>query len=199
MKHILKLIPALMLALAMSAHGQAIDSTVLEGNTGTTSATVIVKPGTGAVELKDVAYRIDAGNASATIDIRVGKGRLSINSATASSGTVLWFDNDPTAVSTSDYLIFEDVSEGTYQLNRAVSTATTSVTVLTATGVATTTDDRVYTLASRVRRPAPERTASSSIGQTSIWLPANLPSAITLDGNTTSCQISLSGTRSNFK
>lgn len=199
MKHILKLIAVLALAFTVSVNAQGIDSIVLEGNTGTRSATVIVKPGTGVAELKDLAYRVDASNASATVDIRTGKGRVSVNSATSGSGTVLWFDNDPTVITTSDYFIFEDVSLGTFQLNRCTATATTSITVLDATGVATTTDDRIYTLNSRVRRPAPEIASSSTIGVTSIWLPANLPSALTLDGNTTSCQISVSGVRSNGK
>jgi hypothetical protein len=201
MKNYLKLLTSLTLALTASvAFGQAVvESTFVEGNTGTTSATVIVKPGSGAAEVSDIAYRLDTGTTSATVDIRTGKNRVQPNSATSGSGSVLWFDNNPTLVSAQDYVIFNDVSGKTFELLKCTASASTSITVQETISVATATDDYIFPLNSRVRRPAPPVNSTTAGNKASIWLPAGLPSAITLDGNTTSCQISISGTRGNSK
>lgn len=197
MKKFLTLIA--MLALGVTASYAQVESTFVEGATGTTSATVVVKPGTSAAEIRDVGFRVDAGNNSATIDIRTGKSRKNVNSATSGSGTVLWFDNDPTVATTDDFVLFEDASLGTYSLLRVQASATTSITVRETISVATTTSDGVYPLNARVRRPAPVSPSSTVSYVTSIWLPAGVPSALTLDGNTTSCQIAISGVRTNTK
>lgn len=193
---------ALFVALGISqAFGQATESTILAGNTGTTSATVFVPTGTSAAEIRDIAHRLDNGVTTGTIDIRTAKSRSVVTSATSASQSVLWLDNDPTLVSVGDYVIFEDADSTTtpMYLFRAKASASTSITVQETIGVATTTSDNIYPLRAAVRRPAQPNHSPTANPHVSIWLPAGFPSALTLDGNTTSCSIAISGVRGNSK
>lgn len=201
MKKFLSLILLTVLA-SVQVYGQATEATFLAGATGTTSATVFVPTASSAAEIRDLSYRLDAGVTTGTVDIRVAKARYSITSATAASGTTLWFANTGSAIVTQgDYVIFEDASSPTanYYLYRAKTVTSTSITVQETITPATALLDNVYPLNATVRRPAPPVNSTTSANRVSIWLPAGLPSALTLDGNTTSCQLEVSGVRGNSK
>ena len=186
---------------SLQAFGQATESTILSGATGTTSATVFVPTATSAAEIRDITHRLDTGVISGTVDIRTGKSRSSVTSATAASTSVVYFDNDPTLTSIGDYVIVEDNSSTTapYILLRAKASTSTSITVQETIGVALTTSDAVYPLAPAVRRVAQPNNSPTANARVSIWLPAGLPSALTLDGNTTACTLEISGVRGNSK
>lgn len=196
----MKFMKLMVLGLIFAVSAQAadvIDSIINDGNTGSASATVVVKPARGWGHITDLNTRVDANNTSATVDIRQGVEQLAVTSSTSGSGTVLWFANSsPTRVAVSDYLLFNDVSAKTYTLLRTTAVTSTSATVETTISVALSTSDFLYTLASRIRRPITQGNASQTSGLANIYVPANMPSVLTIDGNTTSCQISISGERS---
>lgn len=171
-------------------------SPVNEGATGTTSATAYIRAGsTDVVKLTDVAWKVDSANTSTTINIRQGKKRFAVTSATSASGTVLWFDNSASSIAAGDYVIYDDTSAAQLYVWRTSAAATTSVTVNGTITPATTTSDYVWALQSTIYRPAPDNTVSGTVMLGEIYLPGQAPTALTLDGNTTSCKLSVSGVR----
>lgn len=190
----------LTLSASLRAENDVV-TTENQGATGTTSATVIVQPASGTFNLTDLQWRVDSANTSATVDIRTGKARVAVTSATAASGTALWFSNSsPTLVAAQDYVIYFNAAAGTYTLLKCTASTSTSITVQETISPATATADNIYTLNARIRRPASSSAASVTVaGASNLWFPANLPTALTVDGNTTSCQISISGVRSFYK
>lgn len=169
---------------------------VNESATGTISATAFVRAGaTDVVKLTDVAWKVDAGNSSGTINLRTGKKRFAVDSATSASGTVLWFDNSGSTIAVNDYLIFDDVSAAQLYLYSVRAVATTSATVYQTITPATTVSDYVWALNTTVTRPALDASVSGTVNMGQIYLPGQAPTAISLDGNTTSCRISASGVR----
>jgi hypothetical protein len=192
-----KKILASLLGLALSFSAQAeqfVNGTFSDTADGTKSATAFVPKGSGFANITDLSYKLDAGLTSGTVDIRRAEAECAITSATSGSGTVLWFDNDPAQTAVGEYVIFLDVSLNTYTLHRVSVAGTTSITVLDTVSVATTTSDKVYSCLPTIRRHAPS-VVSSVQGTANIWLPSDLPSALTIDGNTTSCRISVNGVR----
>jgi len=182
------------LVLVAQVRAEVTESVFNKGATGTTSATVIVPNGNGEAVINDLAYQIDAGLATATIAIRPGKTKFAVTSATSASGSVLWFTNSGTQVGVASYVIYFNAANATYTLLRASAATTTSITVQETITPATTTSDLVYSTEGTINRHAlPSQTFTS--GNVNIWLPKNVPSALTLDGNTTSCRISISGRR----
>jgi hypothetical protein len=146
-----------------------------------------------------LSYKLDGGVTTGRIAVYPGKQQVAVTSATSASQSVIWFDNSNSIVGTGDYLIFNDVSEGTYTLIRVSvkATALTSATVQDTISVAMTTSDLLFTTSGRFIRHAPQMTTSSTVQPLNgIYLPANLPSAVSIDGNTTSCSVFISGTRS---
>lgn len=201
MKNTIKLL-GLFVALICSSVAQAqnyVTDTIALGATGTTSATVVIPKGNGFLNITDLIWDLDNTVTSGTIDIRAGEAEFGIASATSGSGTVLWFANTGTAVAAGEYVVFFDESAGSYTMTRANVATTTSITVADTISVATTTSDKVFSLKSAVRRNAPDITTSSTVAGQSIWLPRDLPSAITVDGNTTACKIGVSGVRTLYK
>jgi hypothetical protein len=192
MKKILSLVLGLAFALNVQAQ-QFVVSTFADSEDGTRSATAFVPKSAGFGQITDLAYKLDAGITTGTVDIHRGEREIAVNSATSGTGSVLWFDNDPTAVSALEYLIFWDDSAKTYFLYRATVATATSITIQE-TAPITTTSDKVYACSAVVRRHAPN-VVSNSLGACDIWLPSDMPSALTLDGNTTSCRIAISGVR----
>lgn len=190
-----KLIALLMaLSLSVSVHAQQyVVSTFSDSEDGTKSATAFVPKASGFAHITDLAYRLDAGVTTGTVDIHRGEREISVNSATSGTGSILWFDNDPTAVSAQEYVIFWDDSASTYFLYKATVSAATSITIQE-TAPITTTSDKVYPCSAVTRRHA-TNTVSGSLGSCDIWLPSDMPAALTLDGNTTSCRISVTGNR----
>lgn len=189
MKKLIALLAITLAGLAQAAQFEG--ATFAESADGTTSATAFIPKGDGLVHITDLAYRLDGGLTTGTVDIRRGEVERSVTSATSAS-TQIWFDNDPTIVSGAEYVILFDDSANTYYLYRCVTTAANSISVQETT-VATTTSDKLYSCRATVRRHAP--IMSNSTGAVDIWLPSDLPSALTIDGNTTSCRISVGGTR----
>lgn len=179
----------------------AVSSVFGESASGTKSATVIVKPGKEPGVVTDLTWEVDTGVTTGSVDIRLGKKRFAVASATSGSGTVLWFTNSGTQVAADDFVIFHDVSVGTFTLHRVQASTATSATVYETVSVATTTDDLVYSLLSVLRRPARPVTTSGTTGPAAveIHIPADLPSAFVIDGNTTSCRINVNGVRSPHK
>jgi hypothetical protein len=190
-----KLIALLMaLSLSVSVHAQQyVVSTFSDSEDGTKSATAFVPKATGIAHITDLAYRLDAGLTTGTVDIHRAEREISVNSATSGTGSILWFDNDPTAVSAQEYVIFWDDSASTYFLYKATVSTATSITIQE-TAPITTTSDKVYPCMAVTRRHA-TNTVSGSLGSCDIWLPSDMPAALTLDGNTTSCRISVTGNR----
>ncbi len=175
-----------------------VNSVFNSGATGTTSATAIVPPGKGTAVITDMITRYDAGNVTATTHIRTAKAVKPVTSATSASGSVVYFDNSASLVAASGYLLVKDGS-GSYQLLRASAVATTSVTVYQTITAAMTVNDFVYPLNTSVQRPALNAISATAQAEKYLYLPESLPAAITLDGNTTSCAISISGVRSAYK
>jgi len=192
---LVKLVMALALAFALPLQADDYITSVFNTSAnGTASATVFVPRGAGIAHITDVSYDLDTLVTTGTIDIHQAESEQSITSATA-SGSVLWFDNDtPTHVAALEYVIFYDVSTNTYYLYRTTASAATSVTIQETLSAATTTADKIYPCKAVSRRHAPN-VVSSTLGVADIWLPSDLPSALTLDGNTTSCRLSISGVR----
>lgn len=192
----LVLLVGLMLSASAFADGD-IDRVFNAGGTGTASATAIVTASDSPMQITDLVWDLDNTVTTGTVDIRVGNRKLAVNSATSGSGSVIWFDNSGSLVASGNYLIA--LVNGTSTLVRVKgSTATTSVTVQETLGAMATTDV-FWICQSTVSRNAPDLSNSSTLAPVSIWLPANVPAAFTLDGNTTACKISLSGVRSAYK
>jgi hypothetical protein len=194
MNKILALLAALFLVSLPIHAEQYVAGPFNDTADGTRSATAFVPAGQGLAHVTDLTWDLDATVTTGTVDIRRGEAEFAVSSATSASGTAIWFDNDPTFVSAYEYVIFYDSSLKTYSLFRCVTSAATSITVQETIGVATTTSDKLYSCLSTIRRHAPNVT-SSTWSPADIWLPSDLPSALTVDGNTTSCRISVSGTR----
>ena len=171
---------------------------VNESETGTYSATVYINPGNcNVVQLTDVAWDTDTGNVSGTLNIRTGLNRYAVTSPTSASGTVLWFTNSNTAVAVSAYVLYHDTSADILYLYRVAAATTTSITVYETITPATAVTDYVWSLNTAVSRPVFDRAISGTDHVGDIWLPGREPSALTLDGNTTSCKLSVSGVRLN--
>ncbi len=183
-----------------SANAEDVRGVVNKSATGTTSATLIVEGTADPVELTDQSWRMDASVTTGLIAFRSGDVRYPVTSATSASSTQLWFANTGTAVAVGDYVIIHDVSDDSYILNRAAAATTTSITVQSTISPAITTSDNVWSVNDNTgsEKPIPA-TASATSSFGSIWLPAGRPTAVTIDGNTTSCRISVSGVRSPSK
>lgn len=180
-------------SMLLSVNAQDIGGIVNKGATGSASATVYIDSGNAAaVKITDLACKLDAANTSATIDIRQGRKSYTSTSATSSS-TVVYFDNSTSAIAQGDYLLFEDVSAGSLTLCRVTAAAAASATTQQTLSAAT--NDKVWTLAAAVRRPVGDTSISGTARVQDIYLPGKEPSAITLEGNTTACKVSLSGVR----
>jgi hypothetical protein len=169
-------------------------STFQEGSTGTTSATVVIRPSEGSAHVTDIIYKLDSTLTTGTISVYPGKARFLVTSATA-SGTTLWFDNSSSAVAAGDFVILSDVSTVNNYLYRTTAVTTTSVTINSSITAATTTSDIVYSTRGRFVRHAPTINTSQTFPSVSVWLPSGVPSAIAVDGNTTACSIFVSGVR----
>lgn len=193
-----KLVLLIGLGLAASAFADGdIDRVFNTGSTGTTSATAIVSPSDSPMQVTDLVWDLDNTVTTGTVDISIGNRRLAVSSATSGSGSVIWFDNSQSLVASGDYLIA--VVAGTSTLVRTKGTVATTSATIQETLAAMATTDALWTTATRIRRNAPDLTTSSTLAPVSIWLPANVPAAFTIDGNTTACKISLSGVRSAYK
>ena len=186
-----------MMAVFAGVNVEAVDlhvtSTFGDSEDGTKSATAFVPKAQGHAQITDLAYNLDQGTTTGTVDIQRGESEQAVSSATSGTGSVLWFDNNPTLVSLAEYVIFWDDSAATYFLYRCTGTAATSITIQE-TAPITTTSDKIYPCLPTVRRHA-LNPKSNTIGPADIWLPSDLPSALTIDGNTTSCRISVNGVR----
>lgn len=190
MKTILGII-GLLAAFAVGSVNAQEQGTFVVGTNGTTSATAIVPPAAGAAVVTDLVAATDAGNVSATVQIRTGKVRKAVSSATTAGNTV-WFTNTGTNLAVQGYAIVHETSANSLLLVKVASATATQVQVYE-TLPNLDTSDYIYPLNVTVPRGA--NMSGTVSGPVNIWLPANLPSALTLDGNTTSCRISASGYR----
>lgn len=178
----------------------AVDSTFNTSASGTTSATVFVPEGRGYANVTDLAWKLDSGVTTGTVAIRSAIERKKVTSATASSAQVIYISNPGNSLTLSNYVIFLDASTGTHYLRRIAASSTTSVTLDSSiSGIASTTDDVLYLCAATVTKPVINLTSATVAPGINLWLPNNLPTALTLDGNTTACQIEASGVRSQYK
>lgn len=194
-KYLLLIVGLVFAGVTVKAETGAM-STIQEGSTGTVSATVYVRPSDGNAHITDVSYKIDAANTSPVIAVYPGQKRFLVSSPTATSGTqTIWFDNSSSAVAQGDYVILSDVSTINNYLYRAVAVSSTGVQVGVTLSAATTTSDILYTTKGRLLRPTSPQPNSTTIAPVDIWLPSGVPSAIAVDGNTTSCSIFISGVR----
>lgn len=191
MKTILGIIGLLAAFAVGSVNAQDSQGTFVVGTNGTTSATAIVPPAAGVAVVTDLVGVPDAGNTSATVNIRTGKVRKAVTSATT-AGTTVWFSNTGTNLTSQGYAIVHETAANTLMLVKVASATATQVQVYE-TLPNLDTSDYIYPLNVAVPRGA--LTSWTASGPVNIWLPANLPSALTLDGNTTSCRISVSGYR----
>lgn len=168
-----------------------------QGNNGTTSATVIVPQGEGMANITDLSVRLDSGVTTGIVSIDIAKTVHAITSATAASASVFWFDNAASDVAVSGFIIFLDQSTGTYYLRKVSAASTTSCTTYSSVPVATlATYDKIWSCLSTIQKPV-FTNVSATLGSSTpgIWLPSTMPVAFTVDGNTTSCRITLSGIR----
>ncbi len=189
----------LLMLLSVSGYAQDTVQNVFGlSSTGTTSATVIIPEGAGFANVTDLAYRLDSAVTTGTVGIRMGQVKYPITSSTASAASVLWITNTGTAVAALEYVIVYDASAGTYYLRRVSAATTTSITIDSSISITTETADYVWSTFDTVEKPV-SNTTSATIGNGSmlgvLWLPANAPSALTIDGNTTACRISVNGVR----
>lgn len=191
MKTILGIIGLAVAFVAASVNAQDNQGTFVVGTNGTTSATAIVPPAAGAAIVTDLVAATDAGNVSATVQIRTGKVRKAVSSATTAGNTV-WFTNTSTNLAVQGYAIVHETGANTLLLVKVASATATQVQVYE-TLPNLDTSDYIYPLNVTVPRGA--NMSATVMGPVNIWLPANLPSALTLDGNTTSCKLSVSGYR----
>lgn len=188
----------LLACIQVSVFGQYVNGPVNKSASGTTSATVIVEGGNAPVELTDVGFRFDAGVTTGLLVVQSGDAQYDVASATAASTSIIWFTNTGTAVAVGEYVILFDESTGDHYLRRVNAATTTSVTVQASIGIAQTILDKVWSVDSTVERPVTGNpSATSNVGR--VWLPAGRPTALTVDGNTTACRISVSGVRGNTK
>lgn len=191
-KHILALFLAF--TLTSTALYARVEKVFNSSATGTTSATVFVPKGAGVAEVKGLAWRIDAGVTTAFVGEYIGRKQYAITSSTASAASVLWFNNANSEVTDGSFVIFYDLSADTYYLRRVTTATTTSVTLLNSIAVTTTTSDLIWGCLPAVNMPVGDP-ARTSGGFPQLWLPTENPVALVIDGNTTSCAISVSGAR----
>lgn len=179
--------------------GSEIRGVFNASSSGTTSATVFVDSSTDFPQITDLSWKLDAGVTTGTITFRSGDIKYSSTSATSASGTVVWFANAATSVAVGEYIIIRE--NGSYFLRQVTAATTTSVTVSESISSALTTSSLVWAVnSSTSTRYAPQlATPTSPYSAVSIWLPKERPTAITVDGNTTACRISVSGNYSNYK
>lgn len=192
MNNIYKALFLIALTFASSAFAERTQ-VINGGNTGTTSATVIIPPNDGTAHITDLVWDLDNTVTTGTIDIRPGKDEFSVTSATSGTGSVIWFDNSASSAAAASYLILE--TSTSTSLVRCTAVATTSVTVQE-TVAAMAVGNKVWTTRGTFRRNAPDQTTSSTLAPVNLYLPAKVPSAITIDGNTTACKIYVGGERS---
>lgn len=162
-------------------------------STGTTSATAFVPTGNAIGEIRDLSYRLDSGVTTGFIGQYVGQRKYAVTSSTASAASVIYITNADSGVGAGEFVIYLDADVGTYYLRRVSSATTTSVTLASSIAITTATADSLWSCAPTVERAV--SAVSQTGGQVSIWIPANVPAAMVIDGNTTSCRISLSGAR----
>lgn len=191
----LLLLTVLMLGIAGRSYGQAdILSSFTASSQGTVSTTVVIPAGQGQAMISDLAFKMDAGVTSGTVNVVPGRAGYSITSATA-SGSVYFFDNTGSHVVAGSYVIFDDVSTGVLTLNRVLSATTTSCTTQETMAAATTTSDFIFSTLGRFNRPIPQSISTTIGSAVNIWLPSGVPSALFLDGNTTACSLFIDGIR----
>lgn len=198
----MKKLLSLALLLLASASSQvmaqgSITGVFNESATGTTSATVFCDPRNGFANLTDLTWRLDAGVTTGLVTFRSGDTPYAVTSATSSSGTVVYFTNTGTSVAASEHVIVYDTSAGDYYLRYTSAAATTSVTVTQSISPALTTDDKIWSVIGSVSRAVPN--VNSLTAAVNIWLPQGRPTAVTLEGNTTSCAISVNGVSSPYR
>jgi hypothetical protein len=204
-KLLIKASLALACILPMLSYGAGEVTAVYNlSSSGTTSATVFIPPGSEYGNVTDLATRLDSGVTTGQVIFRTGDVQYSSTSATSASGTVVWFSNAGTSVAVGEYIIVYNVTSaqpsgsGTYFVRQVSAATTTSVTVTESIGSALTTSDIVWGVPLSVSRPAGTlNSQTASVGN--IWFPKNKPVAVTIDGNTTACRISLSAIRSNYR
>lgn len=202
MNKLLKVILGLALLPLMAMADSEVDGTFNAGATGTTSATVFLSPSTTFQNITDLGWKLDAGVTTGNVQFRIGDTRYAVNSATSGSGTVVWFANTGTPVVSQEYIIIFDDNVGTYLLRQVQVASATSVTVSESISVGLALQDLVWSVGnggSGFARPVPNSVSQTVMGPGSIWLPKQVPVAITLDGNVTACRISVSGIRTNFR
>lgn len=202
MNKLLKVILGLALLPLMAMADSEVDGTFDAGASGTASATVFLSPSTTFQNITDLGWKLDAGVTTGNVQFRIGDIRYAVNSATSGSGTVVWFANTGTPVTSQEYIIIYDESVGTYLLRQVQVATSTSVTVSESISVGLTVLDLVWSVGNGgagFARPIPNSVSQTVMGPGSIWLPKQVPIAITLDGNVTACKISVSGIRTNYR
>lgn len=193
MKNKIMLLVAFVL-MGVQASYALTESVFNSSATGTTSATAFVPVGEPIGMVSDLSYRLDSTVTTGFIGEYVGARQYLITSSTASAASVLWFDNSGGGVAAGSFVIFLDHNTQTYFLRRVSTAATTSCTLYASIAVTTTTQDRLWLCSTAVER-AVVASNSSTGGVAQLWIPASMPAAIVIDGNTTSCRISISGFR----
>ncbi len=182
---------------AMVKADDEVMGTFANASSGTTSATVFIKPSKTFQNITDLAWKLDSGVTSGFIAFRYGEVKYAMSSATVGSGTVVWFANANTNVAVDDTVIIYDESTGDYLLRTVRAATTTSVTVTESISIALTTSDQVWSVNAPNARPV--AAINSFASAVSIWLPKDVPIAVTVDGNTTACRISVSGVKTNHR
>ncbi len=180
--------------VSLTCYGR-VENVYNSSASGTTSATVFVPKGSGVAEVKTLAWRIDAGVTTAFVGQYIGNKQYNITSATTSAASVLWFTNANTAVTAGSFIIFYDDSASAYFLRRVSAATTTSITLYSSIAVTTTTSDMVFSTEATVPQMPVGVLSGTSGGFSQLWFPREYPTALVIDGNTTSCAISVSGAR----
>lgn len=205
-KILIKVVATLAVMLPMISYGAGEVTAVYNvGATGTTSATVFIPPGSEYGNITDLAARLDAGVTTGQVIFRVGDVQYNSTSATSASGTTVWFANTGTSVAVGEYIIVYNVTSaqpsgsGTYFVRQVSAATTTSVTVSESIASALTTSDLVWGVPTSVSHPVGNGVNSTTAAIGQVWLPKGKPVAITVDGNTTACRISVSAIRSNYR
>lgn len=192
MKNKLVLLVAFLLVGIQASYAMT-ESSFNSSSSGTTSATAFVPVGEQLGMVSDLSVRLDNSVTSGFVGQYIGVRRYLISSATAASASVLWFDNGQSGVTGSSFIIFLDQSSGSYFLRRVSVATTTSCTLYSSMAIATTTLDSFWLCGTTVEKPV--LSTSNTGGLVNIWVPASCPAAFVIDGNTTSCRISISGFR----
>lgn len=218
MKNNIKLLLMTVLAgcVANNSFAGNIRNTILQGRTGTTSATTVVAAEAGSCKLTDIMTRVDTGVSTASVVFRQGVTQHRVTSSTTANGTALFFNNvnsqGTLAVQKTDYVIFQPIgsnvgivpsAQSPYVLLRCNNATSTSITVqetiTTSTTISTTSPtqtDVIWSTLGSFSKPVPNGTLSPTSGSLqNVWLPADVPTALTLDGNTTACSLFISGIR----